>query len=181
MSDVLLTSLLEDKKSFFQVTLTRERLSWVRVTSRDGGGGGGGGGWSHAQRLKEREAILSASPSSVTTDVNSRRAVFMRQVLGVSTSDTASYSRWTKRKLKEQSSSNAETASAGSAASAATSAGAAASTGAVSGVPSNGTESTGAQSVPSNSYLNSNSHNSSPDIASHHTGELPRVYLQLTF
>ena len=160
MSDVLLTSLLEDKKSFFQVTLTRERLSWVRVTSRDGGGGGVGG-WSNAQRLKEREAILSASPSSVTTDVNSRRAVFMRQVLGVSTSDTASYSRWAKRKSKKKNSapSNAEAASVSDA-------------GAVSGVPSNGTESTGASSVPSNSYLNSNSHNSSPDIASHHTGEL---------
>ena len=182
MSDVLLTSLLEDKKSFFQVSLTKELLSWVRVTSPDGvgGGGGGGGGWGQAQHLKQRESILACSPSAVTTDINSRRTVMTCHVLGVSTQDRSSKrpSRWARKQLSTATTSQHLSSTASSEeCRPSTDASMDASTGAGGGAAST-TSSTqvagfsGAVATGKiDSNMKSNSQTNSPSIASQHAGK----------
>ena len=179
MSDVLLTSLLEDKKSFFQVSLTKELLSWVRVISPDGaggGGGGGGGGWGQAQHLKQRESILACSPSAVTTDINSRRTVMTCHVLGVSTQDRTSKrpSRWARKQLSTATTSQHLSSTASSEecrpstdASTGAGGGAASTTSSTQVAGFSGAVATG----KADSYMKSNSQTNSPSIASQHAGK----------
>ena len=164
MSDVLLTSLLEDKKSFFQVSLTNELLSWERVVANEGATSGG---WGQAQRLKQRECILSSSPSAVATDINSRRTVMTRYLLGVSTSDTPS------KRAKIKSTTSTTTVDAHASASSYSDA---STLGVSAAVPPVGSGSPvdssrgGDSATKTDSYLNSNSQSNSPNIASHHAG-----------
>ena len=185
MSDVLLTSLLEDKKSFFQVSLTSELLSWVRVVSPEGATGSSGG-WGQTQRLKQRESILSSSPSAVATDINSRRTVMTRHLLGVSTSDSYSSgrSKWAKRKSAARSTTASSSVNDAFAVSSSYSDASTSITGvsdATSPKATPSSSSTTTESVDArrngdftsktDSYLNGNSQSNSPTIALHRTGE----------